>query len=115
MTDHRCDFGAGCQPPTILYGCNQFVLDIHGHPHTSIGGWFACEACAVHVDADDWQGLIDRAFSTGNMGGLHPEVRHSLIQWYAAFWRNRDGTKTLITQENLRDALALREELREER
>jgi hypothetical protein len=115
MTDreHMCDFGGGCEPPEWLYGCAHFVVMIAGERHTSVSGWFACDACAAAID-QGWDAMIERAFTSGGMGRVDPRTRRALVQWYSAFWRNRDGTKTRITERDREVATALQEELMED-
>src|SRR5947208_16997300 len=58
-----CDF-CSSEAPVRLFPCHDVELSrADGTVMTSIGGWWACELCAVLIEADDSAGLEERALA----------------------------------------------------
>ena len=60
MAADTCDFGGSwCSKPTRVYPATSFTFrsPVDGADHTSVGAWFACDACATLIEAGDWEGL----------------------------------------------------------
>jgi hypothetical protein len=56
-----CDF---CCSPEVLWSYPAANFHVEGAPLASEGGWAACHDCAVLIEADDREGLAQRALSS---------------------------------------------------
>lgn len=63
----KCDF-CNNRPVTAHYDAEDFVMQVVGVTKPAVdlgsgGSWAACSQCEVLIDADDWEGLVNRAIS----------------------------------------------------
>ena len=75
-----CDFCSSPEPRWLFRCRNYEMRDLVPNPgllppQRSVGGWLACNKCAVFVQRADWNGLARRV--TAN-GGINPTVRDGL-------------------------------------
>ncbi len=57
-----CDFCSGPNP-NRTFTCQSFIYELCPL-EGSQGDWMACDPCAAMIDADNWQGLAERAADT---------------------------------------------------
>lgn len=67
--------------------------------HASRGGWFACADCAALIEADDVEGIRERAVvALARVAPGQPieVVREAIELTQSAFWRARTGTRRAL-------------------
>lgn len=88
ITSPVCDF-CGDQNPCWDYDCAQFDLEDFG----SIGGWAACDGCSTLIEAEDYEGLLERSLDNP-LGRTDPEYWRARIgPIHQGFWGNRIGER----------------------
>ena len=84
-----CDFCSASGPSAKIYDAEDVEV-VEGH--MSKGAWAACAHCAVMIDADDREGLIERAFImfAGRIpGGLDDQARDDIRLIIDTFFKHR--------------------------
>ena len=88
-----CDFCTG-PDPTWEYPCQDFQSSPFA---TSLGSWAACEACALLIEAGDWDELRDRALAGApKIPSIAPDDPRSLTimaEIHQEFRANRNGER----------------------
>jgi len=87
-----CDF-CSSQDVHWSYDCPDFSLTLpSGEPWGSTEGWAACDACHDFIEANDWDGLRERAVAS--YFDIHPDTL--LIGATAAVRRRLDSDLRLM-------------------
>ena len=85
-----CDF-CGHHSPSWDYDCHDFLTD--DPDLASAGGWAACTPCSDLIEAEDWDGLMERCLFVPRKLGLEEKIRVSAGKMHAGFRANRYGER----------------------
>lgn len=87
-----CDF-CGHDSPAWDYDCQDFVI---APDLASQGGWAACTPCSNMIEADDWDGVLERCVSGAEKFGgekLAARIRISAGLMHRGFRQYRYGER----------------------
>jgi hypothetical protein len=84
-----CDF-CGHHSPAWDYDCHDFVIS----PElASMGEWAACTPCSDMIEADDWDGVMERCLVIPRQLGLEKSIGLAAGLMHAGFRENRYGER----------------------
>lgn len=85
-----CDF-CGHHSPAWDYDCHDFVTP--DPDLASMGGWAACTPCSDMIEADDWEGVLERCLHVPRQLGLENRIRPGAMLMHEGFRMNRYGER----------------------
>lgn len=96
---NRCDF-CNALDPTWSYPAHDILMvpvDEDERIHQSVGGWAACDACALLIEAGDTEGLLVRCYASLEAAGMTGAAAlDALRELFLAFFAARTGVRSAL-------------------